>query len=58
MMHLKSRYVDIYRTEILFYTDGGADYPKSIKKFKELPDHQKNRIFLHCSTEESNATTL
>ncbi|CAD8095902.1 unnamed protein product [Paramecium primaurelia] len=46
------------KTEILFYTDGEAAYPQQIKQFKELPEHQKARIFLHCSSEESNATTL
>ncbi|CAD8214264.1 unnamed protein product [Paramecium octaurelia] len=47
------------KTEVLFYTDGGAAYPKEqVKLFTELPDHQKNRIFLHCCTEEANALSL
>ncbi|CAD8160471.1 unnamed protein product [Paramecium pentaurelia] len=47
------------KTEILFYTDGGDSYPKQqVQLFTELPDHQKNRIFVHCCTEESSATTL
>ncbi|CAD8145742.1 unnamed protein product [Paramecium pentaurelia] len=47
------------KTEILFYTDGSDSYPKySVQLFKELPEHQKNRIFLHCSSEESDAIVL
>ncbi|CAK82859.1 unnamed protein product (macronuclear) [Paramecium tetraurelia] len=47
------------KTEVLFYTDGGAAYPKEqVKLFTEIPDHQKARIFIHCCTEEANATSL
>ncbi|CAK93792.1 unnamed protein product (macronuclear) [Paramecium tetraurelia] len=53
-------YYDAFeRTETLFYTNGGSLFPtEQVKYFTNLKEYQKNRIFLHCYSEERYHTVL